>query len=209
MFMKKCIIITSLLSGKINDLIDITYSYIVCADGGYDIALKEKIIPDVLIGDFDSIKNPLPQNIKTVKVPVHKDVTDTALCIDYAVEQGYTNICILGGLGGRIDHTIANMQNLIAAAEKNISVMMLDDQNTVMAIIDDEIYMPARPGYKLSLLSHSDTCEGVTVTGVEYSLENHTLTSSYPLGVSNEFLDDDVYIKVKKGKLIIIMSRDK
>ncbi|MGI6722716.1 MAG: thiamine diphosphokinase [Anaerovoracaceae bacterium] len=206
--MDKCIIITSFINGKIKDLVDIEDSYIVCADGGYDIARRENITPDVLIGDFDSLPGPVPADIKVKQYPSHKDLTDTAICIQHAAEMGFRNILIVGGIGGRADHTIANIQNIVAAAEKNISVILLDEQNIAMAIIDDEIYLPARPGYKLSLFSHSEECRGVTVTGVEYPLEEATLTSDYPLGVSNEFLDDEVYIRVKKGQLLIMLSRD-
>ncbi|MEA4922625.1 MAG: thiamine diphosphokinase [Eubacteriaceae bacterium] len=206
--MDKCIIITSFLNGKINDLIDISDSYIVCADGGYDRAAAENISPDAVIGDFDSVRSPLPDDTEIIQVPSHKDITDTSLCIDHAVEKGYRSIMILGGIGGRADHTVANIQNIVAAAEKDISVIMIDEQNMIMALIDDEIYLPSRPGYKLSLLAHSARCEGVTVTGVEYPLHDHTLTSDYPLGVSNEFIDNDAYIKVDKGQLLIIMSRD-
>lgn len=207
--MEKCIIITSYIEGKIKELVDISEEdYIICADGGYDLAVAENITPSIVIGDFDSFNITVPQGINIVTVPAKKDVTDTALCLDHAAEKGYRHVLIVGGIGGRLDHTIANIQNIFAYTKKGMSVIMADQGNIVMALINGGTLIPPRNGYKFSLFSHSDACRGVTVSGAQYSLQNHTLTSQFPLGVSNEFGEDDVIVEVEDGELLIVLSRD-
>lgn len=219
--MKKCIIITSFINGTIRDLIDSGEAFIICADGGYARARAEQIEPDVIIGDFDSLEQH-PEAVSAISAvnsqdtespvvfrkPTKKDLTDTALCIEYAVEQGFRHILVVGGLGGRADHSIANIQNLVAAAENGVSIIMLDQQNLVMVLIDDETILPAREGWKLSLFSYSPQCTGVTVTGTAYPLQDAVLTSDFPLGVSNEITGKAAGIKVRSGQLLIMMSRD-
>lgn len=204
---ERCIIITSHIQGSIKDIIDPKDAYIICADGGYDLAAREGITPDIAIGDFDSAKN-IPDNVPLLQVPSHKDVTDTSLCIDHAAEKGFHRIFLIGGLGGRADHSIANIQNMVAAAKNNLSIIVMDEKNMVMAIVDDEIVLPSMEGWKLSLLSFSDECLGVTASGVAYPLENARLTSDYPLGTSNEIIKKEAFIKVKKGVLLLMYSRD-
>lgn len=208
-FMEKCIIITSYIEGTIRELVDISEKdYIICADGGYDLAVAENITPSIVIGDFDSSNITIPQGINIVTVPVKKDVTDTALCLDHAAEKGYRHVLIVGGIGGRLDHTIANIQNIFAYTKQGMSVIMADQGNIVMALINGGTTIPPREGHKLSLFSHSDLCRGVTVSGAQYPLQNHTLTAQFPLGVSNEFAGEDVTVEVENGELLIIMSRD-
>lgn len=206
--MEKCIIITSYIEGKIRELVDISEEdYIICADGGYDLAAAENITPDIVMGDFDSSNIPIPQGTNVVTVPAKKDITDTALCLDHAAEKGYRQVLIIGGIGGRLDHTIANIQNIFAYTQKGLSVMMVDQGNIVTALTNGATVIPPRDGYKLSLFSHSDACTGVTVSGAQYPLDNHTLTSHFPLGVSNEFAGEDVFVEVKDGELLIVLSR--
>ncbi|MEG0156610.1 MAG: thiamine diphosphokinase [Anaerovoracaceae bacterium] len=207
--MKKCILITSYLEGKIKDLIDVDADdYIICADGGYDLAVAEGITPSIVIGDFDSARLPVSPGLKTLTVPAKKDLTDTALCIDHAVEQGFTNLIIVGGIGGRLDHTIANIQNVFSSMEKGISALMVDAKNIVMALINTSTILPAKPGYKLSLFSFSQVCRGVTASGVAYPLQDHTLNAHFPLGVSNEITQEEAFIQVTDGELLVILSKD-
>ncbi|MGI6736753.1 MAG: thiamine diphosphokinase [Anaerovoracaceae bacterium] len=258
---KKCLIITSCLLGRIRDLVDPDDAFVICADGGWDLAAAEDIRPDVVLGDFDSSRRrPAEQSgapareaagarpasaqpdsespdtrpcssqpaadrtcppdwrdaaeavtadgIRLIRLPAKKDKTDTALCIDYAAGLGFRQILLIGGTGGRADHTVANLQTIAAAARDGISVMLVDSCNVIMALVDDEMLLPARPGWKLSLLSHSDRCTGVCARGVEYPLEDAELTSDFPLGVSNEFTADEAYLAVAHGTLLVMLSRD-
>ena len=209
----RCIIITNYIKGTIRDLIDLKEDdMILCADGGYVNAAAEGIRPDMVIGDFDSRKEfrreDVPEDIPVDPWPSHKDYTDTALCLDWAVEHGYRNILVVGGFGGREDHTIANLQNLFLFARRGAAVMMIDRQNIAFPLIDDEVVLEGREGWYLSVFAHSDKAEGVTLRGVEYPLEDFTMTNEFPLGVCNEAAEDEVYIKVEKGALLIMMTKD-
>lgn len=209
--MRRCIIITSYLDGKIKDLVDISHEdYIICADGGYDLAVAAEITPDMVLGDFDSSKLKIPDNINMRAVPSKKDVTDTALCLEHALAVGFTSTLIIGGIGGRLDHTLANIQNLFKYKRAGLSIMMIDKDNIVIPLTNDSVVIPRRNQYNLSLFSFSNSCIGVTATGVEYALSNATLSSEFPLGVSNVFSksSDEALISVEKGSLLIIMSRE-
>ncbi len=183
-------------------------SYILCADNGYSYAKQCGITPDLIIGDFDSYKGNLPDNIPVITVPSEKDDTDTGLCLSYAIEHGFDDIIIYGGLGGRLDHTIANLQLIAAAAEKGISIRILDVSDQAYAICCSSIEIPRRDDCYISVFSASDISKGVSESGVKYCLDNHSLTRDFPLGVSNEFKDDKALISVKKGTLIIIVSHE-
>lgn len=184
-------------------------SYIICADSGYGYAKECGITPSLIIGDFDSYRDALPGDIPVITVPSEKDDTDTGLCISYAIEQGFDDITIYGGLGGRLDHTVANLQLIAAAAEKGVNIRLLDESNEVYAVCCGSIEIPRRESYYLSVFSASDISEGVSESGVKYLLDNVTLSRNFPLGVSNEFAADKAVISVKKGTLLIIVSYEK
>lgn len=184
-------------------------SYIICADSGYAHAKKCGVTPDLIIGDFDSYKGALPDNIPVITVPPEKDDTDTGLCISCAIERGFDDITIYGGLGGRLDHTVANLQLIASAAEKNVSIRLLDETDEVYAVCCGSIEIPRRENCYISVFSFSDRADGVSEIGVKYCLDNATLTRSFPLGVSNEFAADTAVISVSKGTLIIIVSYEK
>jgi len=212
--MDKCIIITAYIEGDIADMIDIEDGdYVICADGGYDIAARAGIHPSIIIGDMDSAnvhdtESELPEGIPRITVPSHKDTTDTDLCLQHALEKGLMQVLIIGGMGGRFDHSLANIQNMIGYTKKGMSLMMIDSRNIVMLLVNDSTVIPARENYKISLISHSEECRGVSISGVEYPLSDYTLRSDFPLGVSNEFTDDAAFVKVEKGELLIILSSD-
>ena len=213
---ENCYIILSHIEG---DLAEIAApeddAFIICADGGYSKAAEAGIKPDIVIGDLDSYEGSgIPEDIPLLKLPVEKDVTDTDSCLEYATEHGFSSIFIIGGLGGRCDHSIANIQNIVRYSRKKDEqgkcprIILADKYNYLFALTDDHVQLPAFEGRKLSLLSFTEKCEGVSVSGVHYPLKDHTLTNTFPLGVSNEFEDDVIDIEVKKGTLLVIMSKD-
>src|SRR5665648_310101 len=103
--MCKCYIITSYLNGDLSSILHKKNGdFLICADNGYSVAKDNGIVPDLIIGDFDSIKIDLPSDIEVIKLPVEKDVTDTLACVKYAINECFKDIIILGGIGGRLDH---------------------------------------------------------------------------------------------------------
>lgn len=206
--MDKCIIITAYIEGKIKNIIDTDNSYIICADGGYAKAVAEDITPSVLIGDFDSYNGTLPENIEIIKFPTHKDDTDTYLAISHAMQKGYSDITVVGGLGGRVDHTIANIQNIVSCLRKGLRIKIADEQNKIFALENDEIVIPEERGKKISVFAHGGTARGVSVSGTEYTLKDFDLHPDFPIGVSNEFIEKEAVIKVENGVLLIVLTSD-
>lgn len=214
--MNKCFIITAFINGTIKENLHITQDdFIICADGGYKFARQEAIIPHLLLGDFDSLKDTIPSSIETKVYPIEKDDTDTMLCVKYAVEKGFSDICIVGGMGGRLDHTLSNLQSMAWAVEfwkinhmKGKKISMRDYQNNVMLVMNDSVKISGKPGEKISLLSYSENCINVTTKNLKWELTNAQLTNSFPLGISNEFLTTQCEVSVEKGQLLIIQAKD-
>jgi len=228
--MSRCIIITAYNEHTVAEALELAekaspalakkpgeQDFIICADGGYRIASKEKITPDVLIGDFDSLKEKqLPEGnspFKIFHIPSEKDDTDTMLCLKYAISHDFNNIILVGGLGGRLDHSLANIQTLAYGCSKEKNVFLVDKNNaaTVLCPSDTskaEIEIDRIIGFKVSLISHDTNCTGVNISGVYYPLVDATLSNVFPLGVSNEIIENKAKISVSKGKLLVILSRD-
>lgn len=203
--MKTCIIIsggayTTIPEKNVKD-------FIIACDKGYDYAKKQNIMPNLIIGDFDSYEGELPAEVEVMKFPPEKDDTDTMIALKTAIKRGFRSIYIYCAFGGRLDHLYANFQTVVYAAKQNVRCQMIDTDNVVTAIQNSAIQLSKREGYALSLFSVSNKCSGVSVTGAKYPLENAELTNTFPLGVSNEWEEDVVNVEVKDGILLIILSR--
>jgi len=183
--------------------------YVIAADGGYTALAKRGIEPDMLVGDFDSLSEiPKHSNIKTS--PVEKDDTDMMLAVQEGLKLGYNYFILNGGLGGRFDHTLANIQILSYLAENKVRGTLVGNNERITVICNDEIIIDSgmadiSNGRLLSIFSAGDVASGVTLTGLKYSLENATLTNISPMGCSNEFTGIPATISVKDGTLIIVM----
>ncbi|MBR5156409.1 MAG: thiamine diphosphokinase [Clostridia bacterium] len=180
---------------------------IICADGGCLAAQKIGLMPDVIIGDFDSY----PQNLakaKTEKIvlPTEKDRTDTHECVCYAINHGFDEILLLGATGSRLDHTIANIHLLKVALDNNIKMKIVDEYNEVY-LTDKEIFLKKSEGQHVSVLPIG-IAEGISSTGLYYPMKDAVMEFGNPYGVSNEFNSDEAAISVKKGLLLVILSRD-
>jgi thiamine pyrophosphokinase len=212
--MKRCILIPSFVEGQITKLITpLATDLILCADSGLLHAIHAGLIPHAVIGDMDSLdemgfdQSQLPKNILWIKAPIKKNQTDTALCMEYALEHGCDEILIVGGLGGRLDHTLANLQNMVGFSHQGIKISLLDQTNHVHIITDQTLTLAPLPGYAVSVFSWTPVSTGVTLTGMAYPLTNATLTQDFPLGVSNEIIGVSATIQVRNGTLLVICSK--
>ena len=205
--MKDCIIISA---GDVEDSSTLQLcasdSYIICADGGYIHALNAGIYPDVVIGDFDTFSGELPADIERIKYPTEKDDTDTMLAIKLAIDRGYKDITIFGATGGRFDHTYANVQALAYASEYGCTASIVNGDTIITHIKNDRIVLPNIDGI-FSIFAYSDICEGVTISGAKYPLDGATITSTFAIGTSNEFIGSDVGISVDNGSLLIVITK--
>lgn len=205
--MKKCIIITSYIEGDLLELIgDFDADLILCADGGYDHAISAGILPDFLIGDLDSISTSSSSEIEKIIYPCEKDDTDTGICLNTALEQGCRDILILGGLGGRLDHTISNIELITGKIHLVDRIMIKDKRNSCIVIKDGSISLKKQENKFISVFSMTEKSYGVSETGVKYTLDKAILPFGSTLGTSNEFTDDTAEISVENGILLIVLS---
>lgn len=179
---------------------------VIAADGGYDHLLQIGLRADVVIGDFDSVtSSEIWEDTVCEKLtyPPEKDDTDMMLAIKLGLSRGFGQFNIYGGLGGRLDHTVANIQALSFLAEHSAQGI-LHHPDYELTVIKNSSFTVAKDktGY-ISVFSLSDTSENVTIKGLEYELEGATLTNSFPLGVSNAATGKKGIISVERGTLLI------
>lgn len=179
---------------------------VVACDAGYPTALRLGLTPGVVVGDFDSYGGEIAPGIEVVRTPVRKDDTDTMTGLRVAVERGFRDFVIVGALGGRLDHTVANLQALCWLCEQGARGVILSADNRAWAVKDGALELPRIEGWYLSVFA-AEECEGVTLRGVEYPLTSYRMTPSLPIGVSNEFSAETARIEVARGTLLIIASR--
>lgn len=184
---------------------------IIAADGGADHCRKLDITPDILIGDLDSIDPALVETYSQKKVVIHrhpkkKDATDLELAIDLAVAKKAEEIRLLGALGGRWDMSIANI--LLAAADKyQKQHIILLGRDCCLRIFHPgtEHLLRGTPGQKVSFMPLKNDAQGVTLTGFEYPLKDHTITFGSSLGVSNIMTDSTATVQHREGVLLCIL----
>ena len=204
---KKCYIFAGSPDAECNG-IEFESRYVICADGGYELAKKLGIKPDVIIGDFDTYKDKLPDNCEVIKHPAEKDDTDTMLAAKLAIERGYNHITICGAIGGRLDHTIANIQTLRYILKHEAYGELIGDGNYVtMQGAGIKVYSRMK-GYYFSIFSYTDECTGVSLTGFKYPLKNGVIKSNFPIGVSNMIIGKSGIVSLESGILLIVFSKD-
>jgi len=189
------------------DVNELTYiptdgDYIIAADNGYKTLEKLNIHPDIVIGDFDSLGY-VPNGENINRLPVEKDDTDVGFAIKYAFSLGYNEFVIYGALGGLLDHTFANLQLAVYVSKKGGKAIFAGENIFATAITNNSLKIKNGKG-RISVFSADEVTRGVYLTGLKYSLNNADLTNDFPIGVSNEFVNDIAEIKVNDGTAIII-----
>ncbi len=182
---------------------------VISADGGYLALQKLGIAPDVHLGDFDSldVSVTLPEGIEILRHPIRKDDTDTALAVRYGIEKGYTEFFILGGTGGRSDHTFANYQLLLSARKQGANITLVGENDLAECLLSEERTFFGECGKTLSVFAFGANAYGVDILGASYEMQNGTLKTDTPLGVSNAFVGSPVRIAVREGSLLVIREK--
>ncbi len=189
--------------GDITDFFDFKErDLVVCADRGYEFAIQKGIVPSAVIGDFDSIQTDIAEGIEVITHPSEKDETDTLLALIYLIEKGATEVHIIGALGGRLDHSFANMLLLKYACDKNVKAY-IEDENTRICMITDKAVFTDESRY-LSVFPMFGDAEGVCIKGAKYPLSDGFLPAGATIGISNEKTAESTEISVKKGTLMIM-----
>lgn len=179
---------------------------IIACDAGYVHAVRNGIAPDVVLGDFDSI----PEGVKipsgAIFHPVRKDDTDTMLAARYALENGYCDITIVCALGGRLDHTLANLQTAAFIVRHGGTCVIKGNGETITVFGPGEKNFPVKEGHSFSVFALTDRAEGVTIKGASYEVTDITLTNTFPLGCSNHWENVPIQVSFREGILVVMES---
>lgn len=185
---------------------------LICADGGGEVLKKYGIIPKILLGDFDSIsKDTLDyfknSETKIITYPKEKDYTDTEIALLKALELDAKEICFLGCTGTRLDHTLSNIGLLKKCLADGIDAYIIDENNKIY--LKDKPCVIYKNKYKyFSLLCYGSEVLNLTIKGAKYELLNYKLVLGDPITVSNELLQDKVFLEFTKGLVLLIYSKD-
>jgi thiamine pyrophosphokinase len=195
---------------KIKEMEDVM---IICCDGGVRHFQNSTIKPDVIIGDMDSIGSDqladyAAQKIKIIEHPTNKDFSDTELALDYALDLKPQEIFIWCALGGRIDHSLANIFLLCKAHDKGIRTSLVDEYCESF-VLDKKVSFINEKGKTVSILALTSEVTGITLSGFLYPLENGTLKMGESRGISNVINEARAVISASEGKLLVVKYRRK
>lgn len=184
--------------------------FIICADSGAEYAWKCNAIPSLFVGDCDSFsKNTADKfNCEKIYLPQEKDCTDTFFAAEKALECGADEIIICGGLGGRLDHTLGNIATLRHIKSCGKKGFICDETSVVHYMCDNsKLLLPYSSSYEYISVIALQKSFGLELRDLKYPLDNYTLETDFPIGVSNEFLPGkDAYISLKKGEILVILT---
>lgn len=195
---------------------DLQPDYIIGVDKGLQFCYEYKIRPDYIVGDFDSLPGEILETYRrdgTIPIRTYnpvKDATDTKIALDKALEEGSSEIWILGATGTRIDHMVCNLQILKNAWEKKVPAWIIDSRNKIGLPVENRfsIRKEEQYGTYVSFFPMDETVEGLTLRGFKYPLEQYQLKDREGLGVSNEITEAEATIRWEQGVLLMIQSKD-
>ena len=182
--------------------------FVLCADKGYSYALRAGVMPDVIIGDFDSCTDPIPEADFVTRLPREKDYTDTVHCIDKAIKLGYDDIVLFAATGGRLDHTVGNLCALAFARDRGVNAVMLSPQEEIRLLDKGLHRFKNRGGLTFSLFPFGCEAAVLSIRGAHYPLESGTLRSGVPIGVSNVFEGESCELEIESGRVLMIVNTD-
>ena len=183
---------------------------VIAADGGYDHLLEAGLRADIALGDFDSVSSSEIWEdtiCEKMTYPPEKDDTDMMLAIKLGLSKGFEQFAIYGGLGGRLDHSLANIQALAYLAEHRAQGILYHREYELTVIRNGSFTIPKDFTGCVSVFSLSDMSKNVSIKGLQYETEGTTLTNSFPLGISNIAAGKKGIISVESGTLLILWHK--
>lgn len=201
--MKRCFIFSAGTFFGLRELPE-KEDFVIAADAGYQTCRRAGITPDLLLGDFDSMKQ--PENFANIfRVPVEKDDTDTMLAVREGLQRGCDTFYFYGATGGkRLDHTLANLQTLLWLRREGARGYLYDDDFVYTAIRNESLIIRKTVEWGLvSVFCLGKEARGIDETGMQYSLEDASLAAHQPMGVSNHMTSGEARIAVRDGELIV------
>lgn len=186
---------------------------VIAVDGGYRHCLAAGIRPALLLGDMDSLAPELLQRaeadgVPAERIPCEKDDTDTLYALRRLMGEGARQVDITCALGGRLDHLVANLQSLLFAAREGVRCRLLADDSAAEALLPGSYRIRRGQFCFFSLFSLSEQCEGVCIRRAKYPLTGYRMENSFPIGVSNAFLEEAAEVSFTSGALLLIRSRE-
>ncbi|HJC02264.1 MAG TPA: thiamine diphosphokinase [Candidatus Gemmiger stercoripullorum] len=184
-------------------------AFIVACDAGYRNAETLGVVPDLIVGDFDSAPQPPVRHEHTIVLPHVKDDTDTHFAARWLWQHGCREVTFLGALGGqRFEHTVANLHTALFLAKNGVQVLLADERSELRILCPGQPMTLERKGWTyLSLFPLDGPLTGVEEQGVFYPLQDAVLTPDYPLGVSNEFTAPQAVLSCRAGHGLVVLSR--
>ncbi len=189
---------------------------LIAADGGMNVLRPLGILPDFLVGDFDSSRlsasdpmiQALDQEGKVIRFPVKKDETDLELALLLLKERSVSRVDLVGASGSRLDHTLCNLLLLADFTKRGMDVRLMGKTNRVRFLVPGNYTLPMPPrGWYTSFLTMDGSCQ-LTLRGFEYPLEHHVLVPGNSLGVSNHVVTEENRVIVESGGCFCFQSRD-
>ena len=180
--------------------------WVIAADGGLKHLQKLHLNPDVILGDFDSLGY-VPEDARCF--PVEKDDTDSMLAVRHGLEAGYRHFLLYGSMDGpRLDHTLANLQTLQFLAEHGATGYLVGNRYMATVVKNGSICFDSTATGIVSVFCMGCDARGVSISGLQYTMENGTLCAGFPLGVSNHFIGEKAQISVKDGSLLLLYDKE-
>lgn len=184
------------------------FNYVIAVDAGLKHLESIGRTPDMALGDFDSLGY-VPEGMRVARFSANKSKSDMDLALERARNMRYDEIFIYGALGGRLDHTLANLHLFAKYSEKGAIVNAIGVNEAATYVTGPDTYeMPAQESGTISVFSMSDEATGVFERGLAYELDDATLTNRSSLGLSNEFIGEPVLIGVESGTIVVIVPFD-
>ena len=212
--MNRCVIISA---GQICDY-ERTKSFLqpgdffIFCDGGLSHADGLCVVPDLIVGDFDSCDSSDLSKYagsgghpEIIKLPREKDDTDTLFAVKLALERGYEDFLLLGAMGGRFDHALGNVSILLYLDGLGKKALLVDDYSVMQIVGNEPLFIDDKCSY-FSVLTVAGDVSGVNIKNAKYPLENASLSASFQLGISNEVLPGKVAeVSVKSGRVLVVV----
>lgn len=212
--MKKALIVGNGEEADKSIIENLQYDYVICADGGLEKVKNYGIMPDAIIGDFDSVnvsvlKQYEANNIPVEKFPSEKDFTDMELAVEFAVSKGYTSLILTGASGSRIDHTMGNIMLMEKYYNMGVNIAIIDNNNEIKIISDNtDLFIDFREGYYISIIPVDDIIQGLNLEGFKYNLDNVNVQRGSTLCISNQIAAGKGRVTLRKGTAILFISKD-
>ncbi len=192
-----------------------SYDCLIAVDNGLKYVDLLNLLPDVIVGDFDTASSELvakyqeKERTKKIQLVPIKDETDTESAVDYCIDLGYDEVVFLGAMGGRFDHTMANLHMLYRLLQHQIQGVLVDEQN-IIRLLNHSITIEKSKlsANYISFLPFMEQVEGLSLKGFLYPLDKYTLKPGRSIGISNVAVEEICEITFEKGILIMIEAHD-